>query len=76
MGDPDSAVGFEAAGAGRQRLVAFLEKQRGQDVALVFMVKPSAIDYAIGLAERVRTELGFAVGYDALLETQEIFPRR
>ncbi len=76
MGDPDSAVGFEAGPAGRERLAAYLEKQRGQDVALVFLIKPSAIGYAVGLADEIRRQLGFPVGYDALLENQDIFPRR
>jgi hypothetical protein len=76
MGAPDAAAGFEASAAGRERFAAYLERQRGQDIALVFMVKPSAIDYAIELAEQVRRQHDFAVGYDALLEAQEIFPRR
>ena len=76
MDDLDAAMGFDASAAGQERLRETLARHRDEDVAVVLMVKPSAIGYALELAEHIRQQTGLPVGYDALLEDQVIFPRR
>ena len=60
---------FSTDGIGIQQFLKSLALVNKKDEYILFMIKPSASDYAMQLIGQVR-RMGFDVGYDAMLEDQ------